>query len=161
MSRLPHRSGAQLLAGAVLALLILTPVAAMAQEEAPIGRVKTTAGVAFLVSGEQRKAAEVGDPVLRNVTLETGADGSIGVVFRDESRISIGPDTQLVVDEFVFAPEAEQFSFVTRMTKGTLLFVSGLISKLSPGSTEVQTPTGILGVRGTRFLVKLEPPADR
>ena len=113
-----------------------------------------------MVRAEQRHAAEIGDPVHQNDALETGANGSLGIVFRDESRISLGADTRLVVDEYVYAPEREEASFLTRMTRGTLLFVSGLIAKLSPDATEVETPAGILGVRGTRFLVHLEPAEE-
>lgn len=160
MSPSRHRRYARLSMSAFMALFVLTPIASQAEDEAPIGRVKTSSGAAFLIRGEQRKAAEIGDPVHRNETLETGPEGSLGVVFRDETRVSLGPDTQLVVAEYLFAPERQEASFITRMTRGTLLFVSGLISKVSPESTKVQTPAGILGVRGTRFLVKLEASAD-
>ena len=153
--RLPSRA---LLALTALALPVLP--AAAAGEEAAVGRVKVTTGEAFVVRAEERKAAEIGDPVHRGDALETGTDGALGVVFRDESRISLGADTRLVVDEYVYAPERQEGSFLARMTRGTLLFVSGLISKLSPDSTEVETPAGILGVRGTRFLIYLEAPEE-
>ena len=139
-----------ILFGTMLAL----PAAARADE--PAGMIKTASGAAFVVSGGQRMPAEIGRALMRNDVLETGRDGAIGVTFRDNATVSIGPDTQLALDDFVFAPEREQYSFVTRMTRGTMAFVSGTISKLSPESVAVKTPVGTIGVRGTRFLVKLD-----
>ena len=130
---------------------------ASAAVETAIGRIKSAAGEATVVSGEQRRAATVGQPVYMREILETGADGALGVVFADESRLTLGADTSLTIDEYVFVPEHGDGSFITRMTRGSLLYVSGLIAKLKPESSVVETPEATIGIRGTRFLVSLEP----
>ena len=145
----------RIVVGALVALLMLPAVTAAATES--IGRIKSADGAAFVTSGGARRALEVGDPVFQNDVLETGTDGSIGITFIDESRLSIGSDTLLTVDEYVFEPADNEVSFVTRLTQGTLLYVSGLIAKLSPSSARVETPVGTIGIRGTRFLVGVEP----
>jgi hypothetical protein len=89
--------------------------------------------------------------------LNTDSEGSLGIVFIDESSLSLGPDTTLTVDEYVFAPGTNEGSFLSRVTRGTLLYVSGLIAKVSPESVAVETPVGTIGIRGTRFMVKVEP----
>jgi hypothetical protein len=134
----------------------LFALAAPAGAETPAGMIKTAAGAAFVVHAGQREPAKVGRELVRDDVLETGRDGAIGVTFRDNATVSIGPDTQLALDDFVFAPERQQYSFVTRMTRGTMAFVSGTISKLAPEAVAVKTPVGTIGVRGTRFLVKLD-----
>ena len=141
---------------ALLALLapVLAPGAAAAEQKA-IGRLKEVAGTATVTSSEQARPARPGEPIYLLDVVETAGDGSLGIVFLDESRLSIGPDTRLTVDEYVYAPARGEASFVTRLARGTLLYVSGLIAKVSPGSARVDTPVGTLGIRGTRFLVKL------
>lgn len=144
-------------ASLVALLLCLLAGAASADGAEAVGRVKTTSGEAFLTGDEGRRPAAVGDPVYLGDLLETGSDGAIGVTFRDESRLSVGPDTRLEVDAYVYLPEESRGSFVARMTRGTLLYVSGLIANLTPDAAKVETPVGTIGVRGTRFLVGLEP----
>lgn len=142
----------------LLALLLLAPAAAASASGTDVvGRVKTTSGEAFLTGGEGRQPATVGDPVRLGDLLETGKGGAIGVTFRDESRLSLGPETRLTVDAYVYVPEESRGSFIARMTRGTLLYVSGLIARLTPEAARVETPVGTIGVRGTRFLVGLEP----
>ena len=150
----PARRPAAVLAVLALLAATLTPAAA-AEERKAIGRLKEVAGTATIVSGEQTRPARPGEPIYLLDVVETAGDGSLGIVFTDESRLSIGPDTRLTVDEYVYAPARGEASFVTRIVRGTLLYVSGLIAKVAPGSSRVDTPVGTLGIRGTRFLVKL------
>jgi hypothetical protein len=140
----------------LIACAAFLALAAPSRAETLAGMIKTASGAAFVVHEGGREPAKVGRELVRNDVIETGADGAIGVTFRDNATVSIGPNTQLVLDDFVFAPEREQYSFVTRMTRGTMAFVSGTISKLSPESVSVKTPVGTIGIRGTRFLVKLD-----
>ncbi len=120
------------------------------------GTVKTVEGAAYIRSGGSDAVAKVGDTFGANDTLVTGRDGALGVTFSDNTRLSLGSDTEIAVEEYVFDPGRDNVSMVTRISKGTLAFTSGLISKLKPGSARVRTPTGTLGIRGTRFLVKVE-----
>ncbi|MBW1851236.1 MAG: FecR domain-containing protein [Deltaproteobacteria bacterium] len=91
-----------------------------------------------------------------NDLLTTGDTGAMGITFKDNTMISIGPDTEFVVDEFVYQPRQNNLSFGSKMMRGTLHFVSGTIAKLSPESVSVKTPVGTIGIRGTRFLIKIE-----
>ncbi|MCP4688025.1 MAG: FecR domain-containing protein, partial [Desulfobacterales bacterium] len=85
----------------------------------------------------------------------TGSDGSIGVIFKDNTVLSLGPDSLLEIDEYVYAPNRGKYSMIIKMFKGTVSYLSGLISRLSPEATRFETPTASLGIRGTRFLVKV------
>jgi len=78
------------------------------------------------------------------------------VVFQDETLLSLGPESVLLIDEYVFAPKQGKFSIVLKMFKGTAVYLSGLISKLAPDSARFETPSASVGIRGTKFAVKVD-----
>ncbi len=61
----------------------------------------------------------------------------------------------LKINEYVYAPNMEEYSMVIKLFKGTVSYLSGLIARLSPGATRFETPTASLGIRGTNFLAKV------
>jgi len=121
-----------------------------------IAIVQKTSGTAAIIRQGQTISATVGLGIFENDTLRTGPDGSIGVIFTDDTLLSLGPESVLVIDKFVFAPREGKFSIVLRMIKGTAAYLSGLISKLAPDSAHFETPTASIGIRGTRFVVRVE-----
>jgi hypothetical protein len=137
-------------------LLTLWSVAAPAQE-AVIGHIESEAGVATITHGQVTWAAAPGGAVHEGDTLRTYWNGAMGVTFKDDTRISLGPSTRVTIPKFVFSPAAQHYGFVVRLIAGSLEYLSGLTAKLSPGSMQIETPTATVGVRGTRFLVRAEP----
>jgi hypothetical protein len=137
------------------ALLLTLPLAAVSQTE-PIGFVKTVTGEAWVSTAGQRTRAEPGTPVQLGSQLKTVAQASMGVTFKDNTVMSFGPDTELTVDEYLYAPAQGQLKLGTRLTKGSLNYVSGVIAKLKPDAVTLKTPTGIIGVRGTQFVARVE-----
>lgn len=129
---------------------------AMAQETGAIGYVMKVSGEAFVVSGGKSVAAAVGTPLVQGSTLRTGPAGSLGVTLKDNTVMSFGPNSELRVDEFLFAPARNELKLTANITRGTMNFISGVIAKLKPEAVQVQTPTGTIGVRGTHFLVKVD-----
>jgi len=90
-------------------------------------------------------------------SLSTGGDGSIGIIFKDETTLSLGPNSELIIQEYVFEPDHSNFSFVVSLLKGTASYVSGLIARLSPDSARIITPSASIGVRGTKFVIEVDP----
>jgi hypothetical protein len=127
-----------------------------ADASVPVAIVKKLSGSATVVRQGQPILATDGLEIWENDTLRTGRNGSIGIVFNDDTFLSLGPGSILVIDEFVFAPKQGKFSIVIRMVKGTAAYLSGLISKLSPDSAYFKTPAASIGIRGTKFVVKVE-----
>jgi hypothetical protein len=78
------------------------------------------------------------------------------VILKDDTSLSLGPNSVVVVDQFLFAPAEGKLSLVTRMVQGTAVYISGIIAKLSPQSVRLETPNATIGTRGTRFLVKVD-----
>ena len=126
-----------------------------------IATVQKMSGTATIVRQGQTMPATVGLEIWENDTLRTGSDGSIGVIFSDDTLLSLGPESALVVDKFLFAPREGKFSIVLRMMKGTAAYLSGLISKLAPDSARFETPTASIGIRGTKFAVRVEGKEKR
>ncbi|WP_296490129.1 FecR domain-containing protein [Rhodoferax sp.] len=142
------------------AILMLASAAALSQAHAEVvGSVKTVTGEAWVITAQQRVKAQVGTPVNLGSQLKTAKASSMGVTFKDNTLMSFGPDTEMTVDEFLFAPTQGQLKLGTRLDKGSLNYVSGLIAKLKPEAVTVKTPTGTIGVRGTQFLLNVDEPA--
>jgi hypothetical protein len=143
--------------GIAFATLLIAVLAgtATAQEAARIGTIKTLKGNARVI-GSGSAAAAVGGAVHQNDTLETGPDDAVGVTFIDNTTLSMGPNSRITLTKIVFNPDRGDFAFATDIAKGTFMFVSGSIAKLAPQSVKIGTPVSTIGIRGTRFLVKIE-----
>jgi len=144
---------------ALAALIAACAYAPAAAASDAIGHVKTVSGAASVLRGDFTTPLAAGDPVYRKDELITGEDGTLGVTFKDGSRISLGPSGRLSLKAFEFEPAEEKLSFVSRLAYGTLHFVSGIMSKLSPDAVSVETPVATLAVRGTNFAIRI-PKTD-
>jgi hypothetical protein len=138
-----------------LALALAAPAAAQPPAEA-IGYVKTVRGDAAVATGPSVVPARPGTPLYVGSVVRTGADGSVGLALKDNTLLAAGPGSVLAVDDFRFAPAADSLGLTARILRGTIEVVSGMIAKLRPESVVVRTPSGTLGVRGTRFLVRVD-----
>ncbi len=138
-------------------MLMLMVVTTPAWAQEAIGFVKTVAGDATVTDGGKAVKAVPGTPIRLNSVLKTGAKGTMGVTFKDNQVMSFGPDTELTVDEYLYAPAKGDLKFAASMSKGTLNVVSGVIAKLKPEAVSLKTPTGQIGVRGTNYVVRVEP----
>jgi len=137
------------------ALLSMFAAAALAND---VGQVKVTKGVVHVERDGARIPAVVGMPVRESDKLVTGADGTVGVTFADNSLLSVGPNSTLAVDKFSFNPSTHEGQFDASLQRGTLAVVSGKMVKQSPDAMRIRTPASILGVRGTEFVVKVAEP---
>ncbi len=137
-------------------LFLVNPHARAEPAADPIGYVMTVKGEASVQIDGKTIAAVVGTPVYLNASLSTGAAGSMGITFKDNTIMSFGPNTQMTMDEYLFAPAEGHLKLSARLTHGTLNYISGVIAKLKPEAVAVKTPTGTIGVRGTHFVVKVD-----
>ena len=119
------------------------------------GSVKTVQGEVFAERDGTTLPLEKGMRIFAEDLLVTGKDASLGIVLRDNTIFSMGPESSLSLNEFVFAPVDGEFSLLVRMVKGTFVYISGIIAKLSPESIHIETPVGVVAVRGTRFAAKI------
>jgi hypothetical protein len=122
----------------------------------PVGYVKIAHGKAYVSTRQIAVDARPGTPLYQGSTLKTASDGSLGVTLKDNTVMSLGPDTEVSIDDYLYKPAQDRLKLVARIAKGTLHYLSGVIAKLKPEAVSINTPTGVIGVRGTRFAVKVE-----
>ena len=120
---------------------------------AEIGQIKVAKGQVSVERKGQAQAARVGMLLEPADILKTGSDGSVGITMRDNSLLSAGPNSILSLERFEFDATTSQGRFDARLRRGTLAVVSGRIAKQSPDAMTVRTPSAVLGVRGTEFVV--------
>ncbi|MGB5082928.1 MAG: FecR domain-containing protein [Burkholderiales bacterium] len=119
-----------------------------------IARFKVVTGSVHVERSGQRIPVLVGTRLQSADTVVTGANGSAGITFVDNSLLSVGPNSVLAIERYAFNSTTHEGSFESSLRKGTLSVVSGKIAKQSPDAMKVRTPSSILGVRGTEFLVR-------
>ena len=124
-------------------------------EQVLAGKVKKIRGTVLVVRGDRTQTLRVGDPVFQNDLMQTGATGAVGIIFEDNTILSLGPKSRLAIDGYTFAPEQGKLSLLLRLLRGTASYLSGIIGKQAPEAVKFQTPDATIGIRGTKFLVKV------
>ncbi|MBN9086200.1 MAG: FecR domain-containing protein [Reyranella sp.] len=129
---------------------------AAAQSFAKVGAVNPdTTGTP---PGGSARTLVVGTDVVVRETIRTSASGSSHILFPDQSTVNIGPNSELVLDEYVYDPNAKSGRMRASVFKGVLRYVGGQISHNS--EVTVTTPSAILGIRGGIFTLLLPVPAS-
>lgn len=132
--------------------LFASPLVAM---EEPAGSFKNLQGTVNVQRQDSMMPAQTGMKIYARDHIITGADGSAGIILQDNTIFSLGPNSQLALEEYVFSPEQGRFSLLVNMIRGTFIYLSGVIGKLSPDSIKLETPVGTIAIRGTRFAAKI------
>lgn len=138
-----------------LALAALLALASAGAAAADAGRIKTAAGAVTIERAGKSMPATVGMPVQEKDRVLTGADGSVGVSFTDGTLLSAGPNSRLDISRYAFDPESGKGALEADLKRGTLAAVSGRMVKKNPESLKIRTPSAIMGVRGTEFVVEV------
>jgi hypothetical protein len=142
-------------AGVLTLVLAATPV--LAQQPSAAGRIKLASGSAFIMRGSGLIPARAGEVVFEADGLRTGVDGRVGVTLKDDTRVSLGPSSEVRLERFVYAPAEGGLGLVLKIMRGAIAYVSGQIAKLSPDSVRLETPAAIVGVRGTSLAIRVDP----
>jgi hypothetical protein len=136
--------------------LLLAAVPAFAQQPAAAGQIKIASGSVVIVRGNETLPARPGLPVYEADTLRTGDDGKVGITLKDDTRLSLGPNSEVRLDRFAFAPAEGRLGFVLKVVKGVAAYVSGQIAKIAPDAVRLETPSAIVGVRGTTVVIRTQ-----
>jgi len=123
---------------------------------ADIGQIKVSKGSVTVERAAQSLPGVIGTRLQESDVITTGADGSVGITMSDDSLLSAGPNSTLSLDRFAFDSTTHQGQFDASLRKGSLSVISGRIAKQSPDAMTVRTPSAILGVRGTEFVVSVD-----
>lgn len=142
----------------ILAYLVLALIGlgAPAGAQAFVGIVKSVEGSATVERNGETVTLGPGMEIQRTDIIKTDHRGHLGLVFSDDTRISMGPDTQIIVDDYLFEPLENRLSLIMRIIRGTVSYLSGQMAKLAPESVRLVMPAATIGVRGTHVLIKVE-----
>lgn len=125
---------------------------------ADIGLIKVAKGSVEIQRGAAKIPVSVGTGLQAADVLVTGADGSAGITFTDNSLVSIGPNSVFAIEKYQFDTTTHAGEFQGNLKQGRLAAVSGKMVKQSPDSMKIRTPSAIMGVRGTEFVVQVDEP---
>ena len=141
----------------IMCAMLASATISAAQDDHPIGLVKTASGEVFILRNGRRMAVLPGHQLVLGDVLSTGATGALGVILLDDTVLSLGPSTETRIEQFAFEPAEQKLAMVLRVTRGLIEYLSGRISKLAPGSVRIETPVATLGVRGTHLVARIVP----
>jgi len=142
-----------LLLASMAAACLVAAGASYAQSVA--GVVKKKEGTVEIVRAGKSMPAEIGTKVQAGDTLKTSKDSSVGVMLKDESRMSLGPNTQMKLDKFGFNANTYKGNVFISVLKGTFAMLSGLVVKNNPNDSLIKTPTSTAGLRGNTFVMEV------
>lgn len=119
-------------------------------------------GTAKVVQGEVRveragisEPLRVGDALQEKDRIVVSAGGSAGITLRDDTRISLGPRSTLVINQFSFDPKTQDGNVDTTILRGTMRYITGLAGRFRADAVRVATTTATIGIRGTDFIVEI------
>ncbi len=132
--------------------------ASLQSQEQPAGYVKVATGAVLIVRGGADVPANPGDAIYEKDGLRTGADGHLGVTLKDDTRVSLGPNSEIGLAEFQFSPAEGKLGLVMKLARGAAAFVSGRIVKLRSEGMRIETPATVVGVRGSHVVIRADVP---
>jgi hypothetical protein len=130
----------------VLAISVLPFVASAPAHAQRVGEAAVVKNQVIRVTGSGGTQINVGDALLRNETVRTGADSAARLVMIDSTNLSLGPSASLTLDRTVFNDEQSYREISIRLTTGAFRFVTGHSDK---NAYKITTGIAVIGVRGT------------
>jgi hypothetical protein len=139
------------------ALCAVAPAPAEAQQQAGVtaavrGRVEIAAA-----TGAVGRVAKSGEPVYLGNAIRSGPESGLQILLLDQTTFTIGPDSELVIDEFVYDPGKGSGKVTASVAKGVFRFVTGQVAKNNPADMLVKMPIGTIGIRGTIAIGSVTP----
>ena len=135
---------------AIMGVLTATPALA------EIGRVKNQVGQVSVSRNGTLLPVRPGFQLEQGDLVVTGKTGRVGIAFQDDTRMALGPNSRVRLTQFVYDRARQKGAFVTQVDRGSIGVISGRIAKSGRDAMKVRTPTSMLGVRGTKFVVEVK-----
>lgn len=132
-----------------------TPI--WAQSDGRQGTFKNLTGTVSLVRGGQSLPALPGTGIREGDRVVTGPDSAAAITLQDGTVLSLGPNASADLTHYVYDTTSQNGSLLLNLLHGTLRMVTGLMGKTNPELLKVTTPTAVVGVRGTDFIVEAQP----
>lgn len=147
--------------GLAAGLVAFSGLSALAQDA-------TQAGVSAAVRGDVQLAradavgrqVNSGEAIFLDDQISSGSDSGMQIMLLDETVFTIGPESEIAIDSFVYDPASESGSLAATMVRGTMKFVTGKISAGTPENMTIKLPVGTIGIRGTMGVLAVLTPQE-
>lgn len=142
---------------------VLALAAGLASAQTQGGASDTRAGTFKQVQGEVRlgrsdgRAVQPGEAVRAGERIRTGKDGAASIVLKDGTVMVLGPNSTADLSQYQFDSTTQEGNLLVDLLQGSMRMVTGLLAKVNPERFKVKTPTAVVGVRGTDFIVEANP----
>lgn len=123
---------------------------------ADVGIVKKLKGIVEVKRAKKVMLLKEGSSLKNGDIIITKAKSSIGIMFNDGTRVSLGEKSTFVINKFIVEPDKKKYDVDLKLEKGKAIFSSGKIGKLAPKAVKFRIPTGVIGIRGTSFAVEVK-----
>ncbi len=138
----------------IISLLLIFSIPLFANEGS--GFIKKLNGDATILRENNNIEAKIGMPIFEKDTINTSSNSSLGIIFKDNTLISLGANTTYVVEEYQFNPEEKKEKFISRIKKGSMVCLTGLMPKVNKDAMKIKVKTASMGIRGTHFIVSVD-----
>jgi len=129
-----------------------------ANDTSRIGTFKHVEGATLMGRVPAQQAPRPGDGVSESERLSTGPNGAASILLKDGTVLTMGPNTTMDLSRFQFDSTTQRGHFVLDLLQGSVRVITGLLARVNPDLFKVQTPTSVVGVRGTDFIVDAMEP---
>jgi hypothetical protein len=119
-----------------------------------VGIVKSLNGKVYIKRQNKIFNLTVGYLLRKGDIIITKKKSSVGITFDDGSRLSLGENSIFNINRYIFQPSKNKFDINLKLLKGKALFNSGKVGEMAPESVKFNIPEGVIGIRGTEFLVE-------
>ncbi|KTT26090.1 hypothetical protein SB14R_04675 [Pseudomonas oryzihabitans] len=125
-------------------------------DDAHVALIKSVAGSVKILRQAAILDAKVGMTLQVADRLQAGPESTAAIVFLDGTLLTLGSGADAQLRDYLFEPKNSHYGFSVYLNKGSAIYASGKIGKVSPESVKIETPSATIGVRGTRFLVQAQ-----
>ena len=122
----------------------------------PAGKITRIQGKVDIIREGKTISAELMGDVFATDGIKTDPAGNAELILSDGTSIQIGPDSQLSLTQYQFSLSEKNPSFIAKLLNGVFVYISGAISKVHPDAVKLETPDAVIGIRGTKLVVKVE-----
>lgn len=130
-------------------------IAGASHADTVAGVVKKKEGTVEVLRAGKSIPVELGSTIEAGDVIRTGKGSSVGLMLKDETRMAVGPSSQMALDRYSFNSDTYSGNILVSVLKGTFAMISGLVVKHNPASSQIKTPTSTAGIRGTSFVVEV------
>jgi hypothetical protein len=138
--------------GKIMLVLILVSNLLLAS----VGIVKKVTGTVEVKRAKKVFLLKQGSRLQNGDMILTKSKSSIGIIFDDGTRLSLGAKAIFVIKKFIVKPSKKKYDVDLELKKGKAVFSSGKVGKLAPKSVKFRIPEGIIAIRGTKFAVEVK-----